>query len=240
MTAPGSRHLDFPSSNRESFNSNSISINELKFQEELPYYPVARKSRHQITNLSIQALDQEDLKPPRKIKRNKKPQALHIKENQGYISSNNMVLDQIEMHIIDDCENAQTPSHRIPKRQVRNTFEESNNYKIVQADTSTQIELTQPHQVREKPVKSARPNKDHIKEQSISNIFDPRISGLEKLNILSSIFVKQKFEMLEMLAGCDTENRYKVYAANNGLERVGKPIFKCKERSGFLSRNCLR
>lgn len=72
------------------------------------------------------------------------------------------------------------------------------------------------------------------------NVFSPNLSGMDKLALLSSIFVKQKFEMLEMLTGCETENRYKVYAAGQGLERVGRPIFKCKEKSGFMARNCLR
>jgi len=70
-------------------------------------------------------------------------------------------------------------------------------------------------------------------------LFSPNLSGLQKLNLLNRIFVKQKFEMLEMLTGCETENRYKVYAADQGLERVGRPIFKCKEKSGFFARNCL-
>jgi hypothetical protein len=72
------------------------------------------------------------------------------------------------------------------------------------------------------------------------NVFSPNLSGMDKLALLSSIFVKQKFEMLEMLTGCETENRYKVYAAGQGLERVGRPIFKCKEKSSFMARNLLR
>jgi len=69
--------------------------------------------------------------------------------------------------------------------------------------------------------------------------FTPNMSGLQKLGMLPSIFVKQKFEMLEMLTGCETENRYKVYAADQGLEKTGRPIFKCKEKSGFFARNLL-
>lgn len=64
--------------------------------------------------------------------------------------------------------------------------------------------------------------------------------GLEKLRDLPRIFVKQKFEMLEMLTGCETENRYKVYAADENMEKVGESIFKCKEKSNFFARNCLR
>jgi hypothetical protein len=64
--------------------------------------------------------------------------------------------------------------------------------------------------------------------------------GLEKLRDLERIFVKQKFEMLEMLTGCETENRYKVYAADENMDKVGEPVFKCKEKSNFFARNCLR
>jgi len=70
--------------------------------------------------------------------------------------------------------------------------------------------------------------------------FTPNMTGLQKLAMLPSIFVKQKFEMLEMLTGCETENRYKVYATDQGLDKVGRPIFKCKEKSGFFARNLLR
>lgn len=71
-------------------------------------------------------------------------------------------------------------------------------------------------------------------------IFTEGMSGLEKLNQLNRIFIKQKLEMLEMLTGCETENRYKVFAANQKLEKFGEPIFKCKEKSSFTARNCLR
>jgi len=64
-------------------------------------------------------------------------------------------------------------------------------------------------------------------------------SGLEKMKDLDRIFIKQKFELLEMLTGCETENRYKVYAADENMEKTGEPIFKCKERSNFFARNCL-
>jgi hypothetical protein len=67
----------------------------------------------------------------------------------------------------------------------------------------------------------------------------PKKSGLEKLRDLDKIFIKQKFELLEMLTGCETENRYKVYAADENMEKMGDPIFKCKEKSNFFARNCL-
>eukprot|EP00330_Aristerostoma_sp_ATCC50986_P001462 CAMPEP_0114580070 /NCGR_PEP_ID=MMETSP0125-20121206/4400_1 /TAXON_ID=485358 ORGANISM="Aristerostoma sp., Strain ATCC 50986" /NCGR_SAMPLE_ID=MMETSP0125 /ASSEMBLY_ACC=CAM_ASM_000245 /LENGTH=102 /DNA_ID=CAMNT_0001771353 /DNA_START=332 /DNA_END=637 /DNA_ORIENTATION=+ len=68
---------------------------------------------------------------------------------------------------------------------------------------------------------------------------DAMRGGLEKLRLLDRIFVKQKFEMLEMLTGCETENRYKVYPADENMEKCGESIFKCKERSNFFARNCL-
>ena len=64
--------------------------------------------------------------------------------------------------------------------------------------------------------------------------------GMDKLRNHPAVFVKQKFEMLEALTGCETENRYKVYGSNENMDKVGDPIFKCKEKSSFLARNCLR
>lgn len=94
--------------------------------------------------------------------------------------------------------------------------------------------------------KSPLPGKSNVLQgrpmntNAVNQLFSSHMSGLDKLRLLSRIFVKQKFEMLEMLTGCETENRYKVYAADEGLERVGRPIFKCKEKSSFMARNCLR
>ena len=42
------------------------------------------------------------------------------------------------------------------------------------------------------------------------------------------------------MLGCEIENKYTVYAANAAGEKLKKvPIFKAKEKSGCLERNCL-
>lgn len=52
-----------------------------------------------------------------------------------------------------------------------------------------------------------------------------------------SAFIKQKVELLEMLTGCETKNRYSVYLRfENGVNAL---LFKCKEESSWFSRNCL-
>ena len=63
-------------------------------------------------------------------------------------------------------------------------------------------------------------------------------SGLQKL-MVPGIFVKQKFELLEVLTGCETQNKYTVFACDVAGNREGLPLFKCKERSGWCNRNCL-
>lgn len=46
--------------------------------------------------------------------------------------------------------------------------------------------------------------------------------------------------LLEVMTGCETENRYQVFAADSAGERkVGPVIFSCKEHSSWCSRNCL-
>lgn len=63
--------------------------------------------------------------------------------------------------------------------------------------------------------------------------------GKEKLAEQTGIFVKQKFQLMEALTGCDQENRYNVYKlSKDGMDKKGKPIFKAKEKSGFCSRQC--
>lgn len=52
-----------------------------------------------------------------------------------------------------------------------------------------------------------------------------------------SAFIKQKVELLEVLTGCETKNRYSVYLRyDNGVNAL---LFKCKEESTWCSRNCL-
>ncbi|EGR29704.1 scramblase family protein, putative [Ichthyophthirius multifiliis] len=65
-------------------------------------------------------------------------------------------------------------------------------------------------------------------------------SGLQQLENLQGVFIKQKFEALEALIGYETPNVYKVFPADaNGIQQGNNTIFKCKEKSSCLARNCL-
>jgi hypothetical protein len=57
--------------------------------------------------------------------------------------------------------------------------------------------------------------------------------------IPQGIFVKQKFDILEAMTGCDTPNRYYVFEQNPSGGAKKKKIFKCKEKSGWCSRQYL-
>lgn len=57
--------------------------------------------------------------------------------------------------------------------------------------------------------------------------------------ISTGIYIKQKFDLLEAITGCDTPNRYYVYELNKMGEAKKKMIFKCIEKSGWCARNCM-
>lgn len=57
---------------------------------------------------------------------------------------------------------------------------------------------------------------------------------------IKGVFVKQKFELLEALTGCETENKYIVYAADSEGDKTKLELFKAKEKSNCLARICLR
>jgi len=46
-------------------------------------------------------------------------------------------------------------------------------------------------------------------------------------------------ELLEIITGCETENRYNIYPACPSGEKFGPAIFHARERSGWCARNCL-
>ena len=52
------------------------------------------------------------------------------------------------------------------------------------------------------------------------------------------IFIDQKFELTEVLTGCETRNTYYVYEMSAQQRRKGKPILRCKEYSDWCARNC--
>jgi len=57
-------------------------------------------------------------------------------------------------------------------------------------------------------------------------------AGLEYLTQIDQLLVKQKVEMLEMMTGMETNNKYKV------KNSMGQDIYKAKEKSDFCTRQC--
>ena len=62
---------------------------------------------------------------------------------------------------------------------------------------------------------------------------DNYINALSRSNFA---FIKQKVELLEVLTGCETKNRYNVFVRNPDGSYVY--LFKAKEDSGFCARQC--
>ena len=56
--------------------------------------------------------------------------------------------------------------------------------------------------------------------------------GLEYLAQLDQLLIKQKVEVLEVMTGFETANKYKV------LNSLGQEIYKAKEQSNCCARNC--
>jgi len=63
--------------------------------------------------------------------------------------------------------------------------------------------------------------------------------GFERLATRDGIFVKQKFDLAEMLTGCDQNNTYQVFPLSKDGEKKGKSLFKAKEKSGFCAKQCM-
>lgn len=59
---------------------------------------------------------------------------------------------------------------------------------------------------------------------------------MTELATCKSVIIKQQPELLEMISGCETANRYHVLG-NQG-SGLYKYLFKCNERSDFCQRNC--
>jgi hypothetical protein len=60
---------------------------------------------------------------------------------------------------------------------------------------------------------------------------------MQELANSTKCYIKQKIELLEMLTGCETANRYNVYSQNSTGH--WSYLFKCKEQSGWCVRNCI-
>jgi len=56
--------------------------------------------------------------------------------------------------------------------------------------------------------------------------------GLEYLSQIDQLLVKQKVEMLELISGLETNNKYEV------KNSMGQDVYKAKEKSNFCARQC--
>lgn len=59
------------------------------------------------------------------------------------------------------------------------------------------------------------------------------------LESVPGIYIKQKFELLEAITGCETKNKYYVFERSRDGGKFGNKFLKCKESSGWCVRNCL-
>lgn len=76
-----------------------------------------------------------------------------------------------------------------------------------------------------------------LKEGALPGDFVPR-TAYEKL-MVPGIFIKQKVEIFEVLAGCEMENKYKIYSCDYEGNQVGASLFEAREKSNLFSRWCL-
>jgi len=67
----------------------------------------------------------------------------------------------------------------------------------------------------------------------------PMFTFKQMIESFSGIFIKQKVELLEVVTGCETKNKYYVYERGQDGSKLGKKILKCKESSGCCARNCM-
>jgi hypothetical protein len=64
------------------------------------------------------------------------------------------------------------------------------------------------------------------------------LDPLSELGNATGCIIKQEVELLEVVTGCETKNRYNIYIkTQNGLMTY---LFKAKEDSGWCVRNCLQ
>ena len=59
---------------------------------------------------------------------------------------------------------------------------------------------------------------------------------LKELSENQEVIIEQKIELLEVLTGCESANRYNVYLLDK--DKTKKFLFKCKEISNWCCRNC--
>ena len=61
--------------------------------------------------------------------------------------------------------------------------------------------------------------------------------ALSEILEAKEVVVEQKIELMEVLTGCETPNRYNVYLLDKNKQK--KFLFKCKEESNWFCRNCV-
>ena len=68
-------------------------------------------------------------------------------------------------------------------------------------------------------------------------IFQPKMTGFQKLQNMSGIFIKQKFDKLNAMCGWDQKHKYFIYGLDNdGKQKKDSKMFKCYEKSECLQR----
>jgi len=63
--------------------------------------------------------------------------------------------------------------------------------------------------------------------------------GFERLAERDGIFIKQKFDALEAITGCEKGNTYYVFPLSKDGEKKGKRLFKAKEKSSCFAKQCM-
>lgn len=65
----------------------------------------------------------------------------------------------------------------------------------------------------------------------------PKFGLKQMLMSMKGVYIKQKFELAEMISGCETKNKYYLYERSRKGKKRGKKLVKCKESSGCCARN---
>eukprot|EP00825_Cyclidium_porcatum_P016629 TRINITY_DN19584_c0_g1_i1.p1 TRINITY_DN19584_c0_g1~~TRINITY_DN19584_c0_g1_i1.p1 ORF type:complete len:396 (-),score=30.47 TRINITY_DN19584_c0_g1_i1:367-1554(-) len=73
---------------------------------------------------------------------------------------------------------------------------------------------------------------------NLNQITDPQ-PGLNILANYSSVYIKQKLEIWEILCGCETQNSYGIFSGDCNGQKTYTQIFKAKERSECCQRMIL-
>jgi hypothetical protein len=90
------------------------------------------------------------------------------------------------------------------------------------------------------PPQNYNPNMINPNMLHLMNDNRPFIPHKEKIMSLTGVFIKQEMNLLEVMTGCEVENKYKIYSKKEGkTKKKGKGLWKAKEKSGCCSRNCL-